>query len=161
MAAVAGKQSRIVHVTIAEDGIVRYNPDVEKERMVAVYDLIEENHFDPVGDFTGPYTLHLALRDNRLMFDIRSETDQALLELALPLTPFRKLIKDYFTVCDSYYDAIKTASPSRIEAIDMGRRALHDEGSVRLRERLAAKIEIDFDTARHLFTLLCVLHIRG
>lgn len=157
----AGKQSRIVRVTIAEDGIVRYNPDVEKERMVAVYDLVEENHFDPVGDFTGPYTLHLALRDNRLVLDIRSETDQALLEFALPLTPFRKLIKDYFTVCDSYYDAIKTASPSRIEAIDMGRRALHNEGSELLRERLEEKVETDFPTARRLFTLLCVLHLKG
>ena len=155
------KHSRIVNVTIAEDGIVRYNPDVEKERLVAVYDLLEANHFDPVGDITGPYCLRLALKDNRLVFDIRSEEDHALAEVALPLRPFRKLVKDYFTVCDSYYDAIKTASPSRIEAIDVGRRSLHDEGSERLRDGLAGKIDIDFETARRLFTLICVLHIRG
>ena len=155
------KLSRIVNVTFAEDGIVRYNPDVEKERLIAVYDLLEANHFEPVGDITGPYCLNLALKDNRLVFDIRSEADQALAEVALPMRPFRKLVKDYFTVCDSYYDAIKTASPSRIEAIAVGRRSLHDEGSERLRDGLAGKIDIDFETARRLFTLICVLHIRG
>jgi len=151
----------IANITLDEATVVRRSPDVEHERAVAIYDLLEENRFAPVGDFHGPYNLHLALQENRLLFDIRSEAEAALGTVTLPLSPFRRIVKDYFAVCESYFEAIKTASPSKIEAIDMGRRGLHNEGSELLRERLDGKIEIDFDTARRLFTLICVLHIRG
>jgi uncharacterized protein (UPF0262 family) len=151
----------IANITLDEATVVRRSPDVEHERAVAIYDLLEENRFAPVGDFLGPYNLHLALQENRLLFDIRSEANSALGTVTLPLSPFRRIVKDYFAVCESYFEAIKTASPSKIEAIDMGRRGLHNEGSELLRERLDGKIEIDFDTARRLFTLICVLHIRG
>ncbi|MDJ0970359.1 MAG: UPF0262 family protein [Kiloniellales bacterium] len=151
----------IANITLDEASVVRRSPDVEHERAVAIYDLLEENRFAPVGDYFGPYHLHLALQENRLLFDIRSEADSALGTVTLPLSPFRRIVKDYFAICESYFEAIKTASPSKIEAIDMGRRGLHNEGSELLRERLDGKIEIDFDTARRLFTLICVLHIRG
>ncbi len=159
----AGNQTsqRIVDITLDETSVVRRSPDVEHERAVAIYDLLEENVFAPVGDYSGPYKLHLGISENRLLFDIRSEGEEALGTVVLPLSPFRRIVKDYFTVCESYFQAIKSASPSRIEAIDMGRRGLHNEGSDLLRSRLDGKIEIDFDTARRLFTLICVLHIRG
>lgn len=156
-----GRAQRLSNVTLDERTVVRRSPDVEHERAVAIYDLLEENHFDPVGDFDGPFCLSLAIVDNRLLFDIRDEAQLPLTTVTLPLSPFRQIVKDYFTVCESYFEAIKTASPSRIEAIDMGRRGLHNEGSEILRERLASKIAIDFDTARRLFTLICVLHFRG
>ena len=151
----------IAHITLDEKSVVRRSPDVEHERAVAIYDLLEENHFAPVGDYQGPYHLHLGIEENRLQFHINSEADEPLGRVTLPLSPFRRIVKDYFTVCETYYEAIKTASPSRIEAIDMGRRGLHNEGSELLRERLDGKIAIDFDTARRIFTLICVLHIRG
>jgi uncharacterized protein (UPF0262 family) len=140
---------------------VRRSPDVEHERAVAIYDLIEDNVFAPAGDAQGPYNLHLSIAENRLLFDIRSERDEPVTTVTLPLQPFRRIVRDYFAICESYYEAIKTASPSKIEAIDMGRRGLHNEGSELLRDRLEGKIEVDFDTARRLFTLICVLHIRG
>jgi uncharacterized protein (UPF0262 family) len=152
---------RIAKVTLDERTVVRRSPEVEHERAVAIFDLIEENHFAPVGDHGGPYSLHLGIEENRLVLDIRTEADDPLGKVILALSPFRRVVKDYFTVCESYYHAIKTASPSQIEAIDMGRRGLHDEGAVLLRERLAGKIELDSNTARRLFTLICVLHIRS
>jgi len=152
---------RLANISLDERTVVSRNADVEHERTVAIYDLLEENHFAPVEGFEGPFDLNLAIEDNRLVFGIRNETGVPLGTVALPLTPFRQIVKDYFTVCESYFEAIKTASPSRIEAIDMGRRGLHNEGSQLLRERLADKIEIDFDTSRRLFTLICVLHFRG
>ena len=152
---------RIAKVTLDERTVVRRNPDVEHERAVAIFDLLEEYCFAPVEIGGGPYHLHLCIEEDRLVFDLRSARGKALGKVALALAPFRRIVKDYFTVCESYYAAIRTASPSRIEAIDMGRRALHDEGSTVLRERLAGKVEIDHNTARRLFTLLCVLHIRG
>jgi uncharacterized protein (UPF0262 family) len=152
---------RIAKVTLDERTVVRRSPEVEHERAVAIFDLIEENHFAPVGDYGGPYSLHLGIEENRLVLDIRTEADDPLGKVILALSPFRRVVKDYFTVCESYYHAIKTASPSQIEAIDMGRRGLHDEGAVLLRERLAGKIELDSNTARRLFTLICVLHIRS
>ena len=155
------KAQRIVNVTLDERSVVRRSPEVEHERAVAIFDLIEENLFAPQGDHAGPYSLHLAIEENRLVFDIRSEADRPLNKVILALSPFRRIVKDYFTVCESYYAAIKRASPSQIEAIDMGRRSLHDEGSDILRLRLAGKIELDANTARRLFTLICVLHIRG
>lgn len=153
--------NRIIEVTLDEASVRRRNPDIEHERAVAIYDLLEENTFQPFGDYEGPYRLHLRLEESRLILDIRSDGGEPLGAIGIALSPFRRIIKDYFTVCESYFEAIKTASPSRIEAIDMGRRGLHNEGSELLKDRLAGKVEMDFDTARRLFTLLCVLHIRG
>jgi len=155
------RRQRIAAVHLDEKTMVRRRPEVEHERAIAIYDIIEENHFAPVGDFHGPYCVTLSLSDNRLLFDIADDLGAHLVQVPLPLKQFQSLIKDYFMVCESYYDAIKKATPSQIEAIDMGRRGLHNEGSVLLRERLAGKVDIDHDTARRLFTLICVLHIRG
>jgi uncharacterized protein (UPF0262 family) len=155
------ESARICEIQLDEHSVVRRSADVEHERAVAIFDLVEENYFAPAGHDGGPYRLHLAIEENRLMFDIRNEAQEEVAAIALPLLPFRRIVKDYFAVCEVYFEAIKTASPSKIEAIDMGRRGLHNEGSELLRERLDGKIEIDFDTARRLFTLLCVLHIRG
>lgn len=153
---------RLVDIELDVGGVVRWNVEIEHERKVAVYDLLESNRFAPVGVTRGPYRLRLALAENRLIFDIASDDDgKALAKVSLPLAGFRRLVKDYFTVCESYFSAIKTASPSKIEALDMGRRGLHDEGSETLRERLDGKIDIDFETARRLFTLICVLHLKG
>jgi uncharacterized protein (UPF0262 family) len=157
---VAKGTERIVNVALDEQSIVRRSPDIEHERAVAIYDLLENNHFAPEG-YTGPYNLHIGIEEDRLVFDIRDAEGKALEKVTLTLRLFRQIVKDYFLVCESYYSAIKTASPSRIEALDMGRRGLHDEGSELLRERLKGKIDVDFDTARRLFTLICVLHIRG
>jgi len=153
--------NRIVRITLDEKSVVRRAPEIEHERAVAIFDLIEDNSFIPAGDLPGPFALHLSVADNRLVMDIRREDDQPLSRVVLPLSPFRRIVKDYFEVCESYFHAIRTAPPSRIEAIDMGRRGLHNEGSDLLRQRLKDKIEIDHQTARRLFTLVCVLHIRG
>ncbi len=157
-----GAREVIVNVVLDEKTLVRRRPEVEHERAVAIYDLLEENTFR-VHDETvsGPYVLHLSLADNRLVMDVRDPDDAPLTRMTLPLSPFRGIVRDYFMICESYYGAIKTASPSQIEAIDMGRRGLHNEGAELLRERLAEQVEIDVDTSRRLFTLLCVLHIRG
>ncbi len=153
---------RIINLTLDERSIVRRKPEVEHERAVAIFDLLEENSFAPHGDaFAGPYDVQLTLQDDRLVFDIRSQEAVAQGEITLPLKPFRRVVRDYFAICESYFDAIKRLPPSQIEAIDMGRRGLHNEGSEMLRERLDGKITIDFDTARRLFTLICVLHIKG
>lgn len=152
---------RIVHIELDERTVVRRSADVEHERAVAIYDLIEANYFKPHLDGVGPYHVTLSVQENRLVFGVKDEAGTTLGELALGLVAFRRIVKDYFTVCESYFQAIKTAPPSQIEAIDMGRRGLHNEGSELLREQLKDKIELDFDTARRLFTLLCVLHIRG
>jgi len=155
------RRKRIVDISLDERSVVRRSADVEHERAVAIYDLIEDNVFAPVGDSQGPYSLHLSIAENRLLFDIRNEAAEPIATVTLPLQPFRRIVRDYFKICESYYEAIKTASPSKIEAIDMGRRGLHNEGSELLRERLDGKVEVDFDTARRLFTLICVLHIRS
>ncbi|MEQ8813201.1 MAG: UPF0262 family protein [Thalassobaculum sp.] len=157
----SAEDSRIVHITLDERTVIRRSPEVEQERAIAVYDLLEENRFCPVEAGSGPYHLHLRIEENRLVLDVRDtgEAPQAL--VALPLTPFRRVVRDYFQICESYYDAIKRLSPSQIEAIDMGRRGLHNEGSTLLQERLGDRVSMDFQTARRLFTLLCVLHIRG
>jgi uncharacterized protein (UPF0262 family) len=152
---------RLVAITLDEGSIGRSNADVEHERAVAIYDLLEENVFQPAGHDHGPYTLHLSMAENRLAFDIRLPDGAAVIVHMLSLTPFRKIVKDYFLICDSYYQAIRTALPSQIEAIDMGRRGLHDEGSRLLMDRLDGKVRLDFDTARRLFTLICVLHWKG
>ncbi len=154
-------KARLVDVVL-DESIGRSTPDVEHERAVAIFDLVEENSFQPVGDEGGgPYKLKLSLVDARLVFDIAREDDEPVITHILSLTPFRRIVKDYYMICESYYEAIRTASPSQIEAIDMGRRGLHNEGSQTLKDRLEGKIEMDFDTARRLFTLVCVLHWRG
>lgn len=160
MTAAQDSKDRIANIFLDEASVVRRSATVEHERKVAIYDLLEENTFKVLGDYDGPYELHLSIEENRLAFDIRDKDGVALTRFALPLTPFRKTIKDYFLICDSYYQAIKTSSPSQIEAIDMGRRGLHNEGSELLQDRLADKVEIDTDTARRLFTLVCVLHLK-
>lgn len=152
---------RIAELVLDERTVMRRSPDVEHERKVAIFDLLEENSFTPNGSGGGPYLLHIAIEESRLVFDIRLEGGIEHGKIMLSLTPFRKIIKDYFLICESYYDAIKTAAPTQIEAIDMGRRGLHNEGSELLKERLSGKVELDFDTARRLFTLICVLHIKG
>ncbi|MCC6946133.1 MAG: UPF0262 family protein [Bradyrhizobiaceae bacterium] len=152
---------RLVNVTLDETSIGRANPDVEHERAVAIYDLLEENRFAPAGDAGGPYALRIALVENRLVFHVTRENGASVITHMLSLTPFRRVVKDYFLICESYYAAIKTESPSRIEAIDMGRRGLHNDGSTLLMERLKDKIDMDFDTARRLFTLVCALHWKG
>lgn len=154
---------RLVNIALEEKTAVRRNPEVDHERAVAIYDLLEENYFAPLCEHEGPYSLTLRMEGvQRLIFEIRDASESHILDsVPLPLQPFRRIVKDYFMVCESYFEAIKTASPSRIEAIDMGRRALHNEGATLLRERLQARVELDELTARRLFTLLCVLHIRG
>jgi uncharacterized protein (UPF0262 family) len=154
-------QNRIVAVTLDEESIGRSGPDIEHERAIAIYDLIEQNLFAPDGVDGGPFTLNLSITGNRLAFDIRREDGSPVVAHLLSLTPFRRIVKDYFMICDSYYQAIRTATPDRIEAIDMGRRGIHDEGSHTLQERLKGKVRIDFETARRLFTLICVLHWKG
>ena len=158
----ASDSNRLIDVQLDDASIGRATPDIEHERAVAIFDLIEENSFQPVGDDTGgPYKLLLSVVDSKLVFDIAREDDQKVVVHVLSLTPFKKVIKDYFLICESYYEAIRTSSPAQIEAIDMGRRGLHNEGSQTLNDRLEGKINIDFDTARRLFTLICVLHWRG
>jgi uncharacterized protein (UPF0262 family) len=154
-------EQRILRITLDERSVVRRNADIEHERQVAIFDLLEENSFAPMGGHSGPFHLRLSLEDNRLVLDLRSIEDAPLERILLPLAPFRGIIKDYFIVCESYFAAIKRASPMQIEAIDMGRRALHNEGSELLRDSLAEKAAVDLNTARRLFTLVCVLHIRG
>jgi uncharacterized protein (UPF0262 family) len=158
------ERGRIARISLDEASIARRGPEIDHERAVAVYDLIEENRFALAGGRDGPYHLRLFVEESRLMLDVRRHEDggdgEALLMIGLSLSPFRRVIKDYFTLCDSYYDAIRQASPSQIEAIDMGRRGLHNEGSELLRERLAGKVDLDLDTARRLFTLICALHLR-
>ncbi len=154
-------KSRLIDVSLDET-IGRSTPDVEHERAVAIYDLIEENSFQPVGDAAGgPYKLKLSLVESRLVFSVTREDGIAVITHILSLTPFRRIVKDYFMICESYYEAIRSSTPSQIEAIDMGRRGLHNEGSQTLLDRLSGKIDVDFDTARRLFTLICVLHWRG
>jgi uncharacterized protein (UPF0262 family) len=155
------EQARLVEVTLDEASIGRNNAEVEHEREVAIFDLLERNSFALEGQDGGPYTLHLSLADNRLVFTV-GDTDRAPIQhVMLSLSPFRRLVKDYFLICESYYQAIKTQPASKIEAIDMGRRGIHDEGSQLLMERLKGKIAVDLPTARRLFTLLCALHWKG
>ncbi|HEU5274456.1 MAG TPA: UPF0262 family protein [Xanthobacteraceae bacterium] len=156
-----GPDRRLVKVTLDEGSIGRANADVEHERAVAIYDLLEANSFEPIGHQGGPYWLHIAVVSNRLVLEVRTADEQAVVTHHLSLTPLKRIVKDYFIICDSYYQAIRTSTPSQIEAIDMGRRALHNEGTELLIERLKDKIRLDFDTARHLFTLITVLHWKG
>lgn len=155
------KTGCLTAVTLDEASLGSSNDDVEHERTVAIYDLIQKNNFRPLGHDGGPYTLQLGITGSRLVFDIRESDGTPVIAHLLSLAPFRRLVKDYFVVCDSYYAAIRTATPDRIEALDMGRRGLHDEGSRIVMERLKRKVDLDFETARRLFTLISVLYWKG
>lgn len=149
----------IAAIRLDDASITRRSAEAEHERSAALNDLLHQNFFDPQGIENGPYDVFLSVRENRLRFDIRSPAGEAL-EVILPLTPFRSVIKDYFLVCENYFEVIKSGDPYKIEALDMGRRSVHNDGSEMLKTLLEGKITIDFDTARRLFTLICVLHIK-
>ena len=157
----AAAAERIAEISLDERTVVRRSPDIEHERAVAIFDLLEGNRFVPASGRAGPFHLHLAIEENRLLIEVRSLADATSETIVLPLAPFRGIVRDYFMVCESYYEAIRRSSLAQIEAIDVGRRSLHDEGSALLVERLADKAAIHHDTARRLFTLICVLHLRG
>jgi uncharacterized protein (UPF0262 family) len=156
---------RIIDVTLDEATILWRNADVEQERRIAIFDLIEANVFAPQRQhsdgYAGPYRLHLSVEDGRLSFAIAREDGTPLEVIILGLGRFRRPIRDYFAICDSYYQAIRTATADQIETVDMARRSVHNEAAEMLIERLDGKINVDFDTARRLFTLICVLHIKG
>ena len=155
--------AKIIHIEIDYAGLPTPTPEIEQERKVAIFDLLEDNSFAlPDADGApGPFRLGLAIRERRLVFDIQSETEDKVAEFHLSLGPFRQVVKDYFQICESYFDAVKKLPASQIEAIDMARRGIHNEGARVLQERLEGKAELDIDTARRLFTLVCVLHFGG
>ncbi|MEM7044472.1 MAG: UPF0262 family protein [Pseudomonadota bacterium] len=155
------QKNRIADIKLDQGSIVRWSREVDHERQVAIFDLLENNSFALEGGFEGPYRIELSLRDANLIVAVAAEEGDEQTEITLSMRPFRKLIKDYFLICESYFDAIRTATPSRIEAIDMGRRGLHNDGAALLMDVLKDKITIDEETARRLYTLICVLHIRG
>ncbi|HYS46659.1 MAG TPA: UPF0262 family protein [Rhizomicrobium sp.] len=152
---------RLSAITLDETSVVVRSRAIEQEREVAIYDLLEANLFKPQGSPGGPYHLTLGVEENRLVLDIRLQDGSEHARVLLSLTPLRKTVKDYFLVCENYYKAIRSAPPHQIESLDMARRTLHDEGAKELQERMAGKVETDFDTARRLFTLICVLQMRG
>ena len=152
-------EPRIIDIELDERSILRRNPDIEHERRVAIFDLLEGNHFDPAG-LSGPFRVKLRVEDNRLAIDLHDEAGAALDTIRMGLARFRRPIRDYFAICESYFKAVRSDRPHGIEAIDMARRGLHNEAAELLRECLAGKVGMDFDTARRLFTLICVLHIK-
>ncbi|EIZ80172.1 hypothetical protein WSK_1205 [Novosphingobium sp. Rr 2-17] len=156
---------RISHIDLDDATILWRNADIEQERQIAMFDLIEDNLFKPVRSFEagheGPYRLHLSVKDGRLSLEIADEGGVELETLVLGLARFRRPIREYFAICESYYQAVRKATPQEIETIDMARRGIHNEAAEMLVERLDGKVETDFPTARRLFTLICVLHIRG
>lgn len=155
---------RIIHVSLDERTILWRSADIEQERRIAIFDLLEDNHFAVqrhADAYAGPYKLHLRVEEGRLALEIHRADDSHLETLVLGLARFRRPIRDYFAICDSYYAAIRNATPAQIETVDMARRGIHNEAAELLRERLEGKIDVDFDTARRLFTLICVLHIKG
>ena len=158
--------SRIIHIELDDSGLPTPTPEIEQERKVAMFDLMEDNSFAlPARDDkdvpAGPYRLALSIRERRLVFDVQTEDETPAGEFHLSLGPFRQVVKDYFQICESYFDAVKTLPPSQIETIDMARRGIHNEGARVLQERLEGKVDVDYDTARRLFTLICVLHFGG
>jgi uncharacterized protein (UPF0262 family) len=155
-------KARIISLELDQKSVVRWSPEVEHERDVAIFDLLEDNHFRLVDQFHGPYRVVLSLRESSLIMQVTPDgAEAAPVEVVLATRPLRRVVKDYFLICDSYFQAIKGATPSRIESIDMARRGLHNEGSELLRQSLEGRVELDHNTARRLFTLVCVLHIRG
>ncbi len=158
--------AKIIHIELDDSALPPPTPEIEQERKVAMFDLLEDNSFVlPTRDGkeapAGPYRLGLSIRQKRLVFEIATEKSEAAGEFHLSLGPFRQVVKDYFLICESYFDAVKTAAPSQIETIDMARRGIHDEGARILQERLEGKADVDYDTSRRLFTLICVLHFGG
>lgn len=151
---------RIIDVQLDDRTILRRNEDIEQEKRIAIFDLLEQNHFAPAGR-EGPYKVLLRVEDNRLAIDLKDEEDRDLDTIRLGLARFRRPIRDYFAICDSYFKAVRSETPHGLETIDMARRGIHNEAAELLRECLSDSIEMDFDTARRLFTLICVLHIRG
>jgi uncharacterized protein (UPF0262 family) len=163
-AALSPPDPRIIAIELDEHTILWRNADVEQERRVAIFDLLEANHFAPLGQFenhTGPWHVRLRLEEGRLAIELGASKGETLGTVLLPLAPFRRTVREYFAICESYYSAIRTATAAQIETIDMARRGIHNDAAETLIDRLADKVEIDFDTARRLFTLICVLHIRG
>ena len=154
-------RDRLSEITLDPKSLGRVNANIEHEREVAIFDIIDGNSFAVEGLDDGPYTLVLGIADDRLQMNIGTAETESLVLHSVPLTPLKRIMKDYFLVCESYYDAVRTAPPARIQAIDVNRRCLHDEGSTVLREKLLTKIVVDNDTARRLFTLLCALHWKG
>lgn len=154
-------KAKLVAINLDEASIGRANANIEHEREVAIFDILESNRFELEGRDDGPYALNLSIIEDRLVFAVAQEASGEPFTVVLSLTPLRRVMKDYFIVCESYYQAIRTSAPSRIQSIDMGRRALHNEGSQVLSERLKGKITVDSDTARRLFTLICALHWKG
>ena len=154
-------EHRISAIALDEKSVISRTPAIEQEREVAISDLLETNRFKPKGSSTGPYRLALSVKENRLVFDIARESGTRVGRILLSLSPFRGIIKDYFLMCENYYEAIKHASSDRLQTLDMARRAVHNEGSEMLQTQLSDKLAMDFDTARRLFTLICVLHMKG
>jgi len=152
---------RIARITLDEHTVVRRSPEIERERAAAIADLVHSNHFSPESGLIGPFDVHLATTDGRLRIEVAAPGDAARETLALPLRPFARIVKDYFLVCESHAKALRSANLAQVEAIDMGRRGLHDEGACLLTDSLAGKIALDHDTARRLFTLICVLHLKA
>ena len=161
MSEAASNRSRLVSITLDEQSIAPSSSNIDHERKVAIYDILDANHFELDGCDDGPYALNLSIAEDRLVLAVGLEQGEVVSTFVLSLSPLRRIMKDYFIVCDTYYKAIRTAPPSRIQAIDMGRRALHDDGSKLLVERLKGKITVDHHTARRLFTLICALHWKG
>jgi uncharacterized protein (UPF0262 family) len=163
----ADAMQRLSAITLDEHTVINRSPEIESERAAAIADLLGQNHFAPASGRTGPFHLHLAVEENRLVIEIRAEADspdnddETSETIQLPLAPFRRTVKDYFLVCESYYEAMRHSNLTRLESIDVGRRSLHNEGATLLTERLAGKVAIDHVTARRLFTLICVLHLRA
>ena len=158
------QEDRLIAIKLDEGTIARASSEIEQERAIAIYDLVEDNSFKPISEaelYDGPFCLNLSLQEGRLVFDITQQDGVSLLVHILSLSPFRRIVKDYYMICDSYFAAIKTATPSQIETIDMARRGLHNDGSQLLLDRLNGKVLMDSDTARRLFTLVCVLHWKG
>ena len=158
--------SKIIEIEIDDSALPPPTPEIEQERKVAVFDLLEDNSFQILAREgreapAGPYKLKLSIRERRLVFDILSEINEEAAEIHLSLGPFRQVVKDYFQICEAYFDAVKKLPPAQIEAIDMARRGIHNEGARVLDERLEGKVALDNDTARRLFTLVCVLHFGG
>jgi uncharacterized protein (UPF0262 family) len=157
----AGGRDRLAEITLDTKSLGRANVNAEHEREVAIFDILDGNTFRVEDVDDGPYKLHLSIVDDRLQMNVAAASSEQNFEHAIALTPLKRIMKDYFMVCESYYEAVKTAPPARIQAIDVSRRGLHDEGSVLLRDKLLPKIIVDDDTARRLFTLVCSLHWKG
>jgi uncharacterized protein (UPF0262 family) len=155
---------RIIHIDLDQHSIIWRNAEIEQERRIAIFDLLEGNHFAPqrvhADGYAGPYRLILRVEEGRLVFEIFRADESALEAVILGLGRFQRPIREYFAICDSYFQAVRASTPAQIETVDMARRAVHNEASEMLKERLEGKIDVDFDTARRLFTLICVLHIR-